>query len=393
MIVAQKLVKGSVYFDSKPLEGASVYLNNTMLGTTTNEKGEFTITVNKGNYELIVSYLGFETMVYNLNIAEYKNPLRFNMQESRNQLDEIVVKKIVYDDEWKYNLEVFKKEFLGASELAKDCKILNKEVLGFNFDAKKNKLEAFARKPIEIKHNKLGYLIKFDLISFERSGNQVSYLGYTRYAPLKGGKRKQRRWKKNRLTAYKGSPVHFFKSLMNKNLVKEGFVVNQFRRELNPDRPSEEEIKNARELLKLNNNFSVIDLSNKKPKNYTALDSAMAVLRKVRLPKYKDYLYKSQLKEKEIVTAQKNLFKLVFKDNLLVVYKGEKEEVGYLKMNPFSKKLREPTFQTSNMIPLVKDIYFDKNGSLTNPLALFYEGYWSYEKFSHSLPLDYKPEE
>ena len=44
------------------------------------------------------------------------------------------------------------------------------------------------------------------------------------------------------------------------------------------------------------------------------------------------------------------------------------------------------------LIPLSKNIVLDKTGVLVQPLAVFYEGYWSYEKFGNSLPLDYVAE-
>lgn len=384
-------IKGRVIFENEPLEGAAVYFNNTMLGTTTNEKGEFTLKTKEGVYELVVSFLGFETVAYQLDTNEYDKPLLFKMKESRNRLDEIVIKKIVYDEEWKYNLASFKQEFLGTSELAKYCEILNEEVLGFDFDADENKLVAFARKPLQIKHKKLGYLITFDLESFERVKNQVSYLGYTRYAQLKGGKRKQKRWKENRLKAFLGSPLHFYQALINKTIKEDGFVVNQFRRVENPERPSAKEIEKARQLLKLNRNNTFIDLSKKKPENYTKIDSAWAVLDKTRLPKFRDLLYKSRLKERHIITQEAGEYKFIFEDNISIVYKGELEEIGFIKRNPFAK-MREPSFQTSSIIPLSRPVVMDQKGTLVNPLAIFYEGYWSYEKFAHSLPLDYLPE-
>ncbi|MEN8879359.1 MAG: carboxypeptidase-like regulatory domain-containing protein [Polaribacter sp.] len=58
-LTAQITINGSVFDSNLPLENVAVYLNNTMLGTTTNNAGEFTLTVTEGEYELIVSYLGF----------------------------------------------------------------------------------------------------------------------------------------------------------------------------------------------------------------------------------------------------------------------------------------------------------------------------------------------
>lgn len=384
---SQVVIKGTVYDVKGPLESVAVYLNNTMLGTTTNENGEFSIPVKEGQYELIISYLGFKKINYSLNTAAYTKPLVFALEEDENVLDEIIIKKTVYDDEWKYNLSAFKREFIGITKLSDDCKILNPEVLHFEYNAKKNILTAFARKPLQIKHKGLGYLITYELESFERNKNHITYLGYSRYQQLKGGKRKQKRWKKSRLQAYNGSVTHFFKTVLNDTFTNEGFIVHQFKRVANPERPSEEEIKKAREFVRLNRtvNFK-IPKKNEIP--LTALDSAWVTIRKARLPKSKDYLYKSKLIKDDILAFKNNNYYLSFDDNLSIVYTKEKEEMRYITRNAFSKK-RNPLPQTSSLIPVKKDIILDKSGLLVNPLAIFFEGYWSYEKFANALPLDY----
>ncbi len=385
----QTTIKGTIYDKNGVLENVAVYLNNTMFGTTTDVKGEFELQVKDGQYELIVSYLGYKKIVYSLNTSNYTKPLTFVLEEEENVLDEIVIKKIVYDEEWKYNLQAFKDGFLGRTSLSKDCEIINEEVIFFDFNRKDNKLEAFAKKPLKIKHKALGYIITFELESFVRTNDYITYLGYTRYEEMKGGNRKQKRWKKNRLIAYKGSQVHFYKSLINDTFTKEGYIINQFKRVENPERPTEQEIQKARELLRLNRNFN-LDFSKKIVTPLTALDSALVTVRKARLPKFKDYLYKSKLKKDEVISFKNNTNTLTFDNNLSVVYTNEKEEEGYILRNVFSKK-REATYQTSSIIPLEKNIVLDKSGILIKPLSIFYEGYWSYEKFAHALPLDYEP--
>ena len=386
---SQIVIKGTVFEQNGPLENVAVYLNNTMLGTTTDENGEFSISVKSGQYDLIVSYLGFKKINYSLNTATYSKPLVFALVEDDEMLNEIIIKKTVYDEEWKHNLAVFKTEFLGKTALAKDCEILNPEVLYFEYNAKVQILTAFARKPIQLKHKALGYSIIYELEHFKRTSEYVTYLGYSRYKELKGGKRKQKRWQKNRLKAYNGSPVHFFKSLLKDEFTAEGFIVNQFKRVPNPERPTALEIKAARELIKLNRNTKFV-IPTKDAKPTTALDSAWITVRKAKLPKSADYLYKSQLQKDDIITTINGAFKLSFENNISIVYKNELEEMGYITRNIFSKK-REPTFQTSSLIPMEKNIYVDKTGVLVNPLAVFNEGYWSYEKFANSLPLDYNP--
>ncbi|WP_299012102.1 carboxypeptidase-like regulatory domain-containing protein [uncultured Polaribacter sp.] len=385
---SQIIITGKVYEVNSVLQGAAVYLNNTMLGTTTNAKGEFTLPVKKGLYQLVISYLGYEKIIYNLNTSTYKKPLKFVLKETSNTLNEIVVKKTIYNQEWRYNLESFKKDFLGTTKFAEDCKIENPKVLHFDFNRKTNLLIAIARKPLIIKNKSLGYEIIYELDEFERSNQTTVYLGYARYKTLKGGQRKQRKWAKNRLTAYNGSYLHFYQSILRNTTYKDGFLVHQFKRLPNPERPTALEIKKAQTLIRLN--LANLNFSKKIENPKTKLDSALVISRKARLPKFKDYLYKSKVPIKDIIERKPNGTYFNFKHNLVLVYTKEKEEMAFILRNTFSK-LRTPTYQTSTLLPNTMPIKIEKNGMLENPLAVLYEGYWSFEKFANSLPLDYVP--
>jgi hypothetical protein len=365
-----------------------------MLGTTTNDKGEFSIPAEEGNYQLIVSYLGFKTITYNLDTKTYNKPLVFALVEDENLLDEIIIQNTKYDQRWEQNLVSFKKEFIGLTTLSKNCEILNPKVLHFEYDWKQDRLTAIAREPLKIMHKGLGYLITYDLDSFIIKGNYVSYLGYRRYKNLKGSKRKQRKWKENRLLSYNGSEIHFYKSVINNKIKQEGYIVDLIKRIPNKERPSEENIKKAQKLVALSNSFfkfsSSSNFSMKIDTPKTALDSALIVLRKAELPKYTDFLYKSNIAVNEIISIRNNIMYLDFQDFISVTYTKEKEEEGFLSRISASKK-REASFQNSYIIPLKHKPIIDSKGLLLSPLDVLYEGYWSYEKFANSLPLDYLP--
>ncbi|MGC6432333.1 MAG: carboxypeptidase-like regulatory domain-containing protein [Jejuia sp.] len=387
----QSIISGIVLDDTEPLEGASVYLNNTTTGAITNTKGEFRLEVDDGQYELIISYLGYKTLSFPLDTETVRDNLVFYLEEQADQLDEIVIKKTVYDKVWEYNLLSFKEAFLGKSEIAKSCEILNPKTLHFEYNYDTKTFTAFARDKLQIKNEALGYQISYDLTHFEIIGNYLTYLGYAFYQPLKGSKRKQKQWQQNRLKAYNGSNLHFYRALLKNEIEEDGFIVNQFRRERNKQRPTDEEIAKASAFLRrskisgINNLSKVIDT----PK--TAVDSAIAIVRKRNLPRFTDYLYKSGLNSSEIVTFQKDIPTLSFENNISVVYTKEKEELAYVRQGVFSKS-RAPVAQTSSIIPLKKFPVLDKRGILINPLDVSLEGYWSFEKFGDFLPLDYEPD-
>jgi hypothetical protein len=386
-IYSQTLIKGKITSSKgEVLEGASVYLNNTTIGTITNNKGEFQLKINEGNYDLVISFLGYKTKQTSINTNTLVHFLNFKMNPETNILDEVVLRKTKYDADWKYNLSRFKQAFLGRTQLAEQCEILNPKSIHFYYDSKANKLTAFAKEPLRIKHKGLGYLINYDLIDFELKNKQLFFSGYARYQNLR--KSIRNKWKRNRLIAFNGSKMHFLRSLLSQKVKEEGFVVNQFKRVLNPERPSDEKIKLAKELVKLHGNK--IDFFKEITEPKTNLDSALVVLKNSRKSKYRDYLYKTDASYNEIVSKKKEITYLDFKNYLMVIYTKETEEENYLK-SMFGERKKASGMQTSNIVLLNEKDIINHSGVLTSPNAVFNEGYWGFESFANMLPLDYQP--
>ena len=68
---AQVTIKGQVLNASgnAPVSKASVYINNSTIGTASAEDGTYTLAgVNPGVYEIIVSHVGFEVVVYKVEV-------------------------------------------------------------------------------------------------------------------------------------------------------------------------------------------------------------------------------------------------------------------------------------------------------------------------------------
>lgn len=382
---SQTYVKGNISGEKNtPLESASIYLNNTTFGTVSDKKGNFSLKVMKGNYEMVISYIGHKTKFIKINTNSKIDFLTIQLVLEDNILDEIVLKKTNYNLKWKNNLYTFKKFFLGQTGLSSKCKILNPKVLHFDFDKKTSTLSAVAKEPLKIKHNGLGYLITYDLVAFSLKENELKFLGYTKFEDLKGKASKQHRWRKNRLKAYNGSTMHFVRSLRSKRLKKEGFEVTQFKRLINDERPSEEKIRNARKTIK---NHHFVDSHKKILNPVTALDSAIIVLQKIKLPKFKDSLYAKNVPYRNMIAKSKNLILLRFLDYLKIVYLNETEEVNYPSRNqenPFNG-------QISNITMLAEYAILDPSGAIVNPLNVFTEGYWGFQSFANMLPKDYQP--
>ncbi|MBL4605515.1 MAG: carboxypeptidase-like regulatory domain-containing protein [Flavobacteriaceae bacterium] len=405
-ISAQITIQGKVLdSQNKPLEGASVYLNNTSIGTTTNDEGKFELVIKEGVHEIIVSYLGYETLQYQLDTSKPNKPLTFKTRASANLLDEIVLNNKKYSKEKRAHfMSRFKRSFIGRTNLSKRCRILNPEVIQFDYNELSHVLEAYVSKPIEVLNKDLGYKIYYDLIHFELTHNKITYLGYTRYVKLKGGRGKQRKWKKNRLRAYNGSQMHFIRSIMNNTFSKEGFIVDQSKRIPNPERPSDSVLKKTRKYLRnlqvqgkptgiviSSKNTSVSFATDKnKGISSTALefkrDSALFILRKARLKKLINMPVKKKLSQGDFVIRSGYSMAIKFQYYLDIRYVNEEEEDNYRRG---SAKLKH---QASILTLFTEYVELDKAGIFIQPLDVFVEGYWSYEKIADLLPLDYYPE-
>ena len=70
--------------------GASVFLKNTTVGAITNEYGFYSITAPKGNYTLVISYIGYANLSKEINLNSNQK-LDLEIAESSTELDEVIV--------------------------------------------------------------------------------------------------------------------------------------------------------------------------------------------------------------------------------------------------------------------------------------------------------------
>ena len=74
---------------NQSLPGANIQWLNTQIGTTTDEKGEFSIPYNSENTKLIISFVGFETDTLTVNSSVY---IKHSLTQTKS-LDEVVINK------------------------------------------------------------------------------------------------------------------------------------------------------------------------------------------------------------------------------------------------------------------------------------------------------------
>lgn len=85
-------IRGTIKDSSngETLLGATVLLKGTSIGSVTNEYGFYSLTVPKGHYELVVSYIGYQTLFKPIELNNDET-VNFELTEQSTSLDEVVI--------------------------------------------------------------------------------------------------------------------------------------------------------------------------------------------------------------------------------------------------------------------------------------------------------------
>jgi len=211
----------------KPLVNVNVFLANTTRGDATDEHGYYLIeNIPPGAYDLVFSMIGFELKIAQVQFIGTKS-LQYNMKLRPQVLKgkEIAVEATV-PKEWRKNLEKFTREFLGDTENASQCKIINPEVLDFEIDKQNDRFIATTDSILIVENRSLGYRLHIILDTFRISKDTLIYATYPRYEELvPQDEDESKQWNENRCRTYSGSFRHFLSSLARGTVEQEYFVL------------------------------------------------------------------------------------------------------------------------------------------------------------------------
>ncbi|MEM6684672.1 MAG: TonB-dependent receptor [Bacteroidota bacterium] len=84
-------IKGTVAHKNNPIPFANVYLENTNKGTMTDDEGNFSLQVEKGDYILIVQSIGYKTFKKAITVGTTIQSITVNLEEDPLGLDQVVV--------------------------------------------------------------------------------------------------------------------------------------------------------------------------------------------------------------------------------------------------------------------------------------------------------------
>jgi len=207
--------------NSEPIEAATVFIDGSTKIFKTDADGKYVISgLSRGGYHLVVNMIGYGSIKQDVLISDNTLTLNIKLIAKEQTLKEVV---IVGDQRFKY-LNTFRKYFLGESEYASACTILNSDIIHFNM--KGQILSANTDDFLVIKNAVLGYKIKYLLRNFQYNTylETTQYQGQCIFEEMTGSKLEQDKWRKNRKEAYYGSLMHYLRSLYRGTAQIEGFV-------------------------------------------------------------------------------------------------------------------------------------------------------------------------
>lgn len=326
-----------------PMQGASVFAENTTLGTVTDQDGKFVLALPNGGYDLIVSYAGFNTKNERIsgNASQAPAELTFELSLKEKLMSDVaIVSNGEVKNGWEKYGKFFLEEFIGKTKNSEQCAIKNPEVIKFYFSKRKNRLKVLANESIVIENNAIGYTIKYDMDSFIHEYNSAVtvYSGYPLFEEKKDTSAAQLQiWKNAREETYYGSTLHFMRSLLKKQLEADGFEI-QLLTESNGKETA----------IAIKDYYGAL--------NFLPSDSANPAS-----------FYPNQWK-------------------FGILYKDEVPSEKYLAENNEAPK----TFQFSSITFQNKEkIFIENNGFYYDQNDITFNEYWAWTKMADALPYDY----
>jgi len=132
-----------------PLPAASIFAQNTTIGTAADAAGNFKLSLPDGGYDLIITSIGYQPEVRRISASENNSRnIVIELKQKDKSLNDVVISNEVADGWEKYGT-FFLENFIGKTTNSNSCTIANKEVLKFYFSAKKNHFKSIGRYAID----------------------------------------------------------------------------------------------------------------------------------------------------------------------------------------------------------------------------------------------------
>lgn len=367
--IAQQEVRGIVVngVDGTSLAAASVFVNNSSKGTITGNDGKFVIAgITETNFQLVVSYVGFETVSININAQNINQFQTVKLFPRERSLEEISLMPIDKRGWQKWGL-LFTGLFIGTTGFAENCSIQNPAVIRFYQNKKTKMLHAYSDGAITIRNDALGYTIDYLLEDFQYDSvsGSMHYLGYASYKDLQSrGKSKTKRWVRNRHLAYRGSILNFMRALYVDSVAEEGFT--------------------AKDKIKIYAGDSVF--------NSIYRGGSMAQFVKI-----SDRIYAVSIGFRDTTMTVADYVELTDTTNFpvqkLTTFDAIKKQKIFYFNNYLEVKYKLPDYNSELTLQTEDPVIVEANGFYFNPTNLSLSGFWADQRMAYTLPFDYIDEQ
>jgi len=369
-VLFSQTIKGTVVNDiDKPIENVNIYLDGTKTGTTSAADGSFSLT-SKNNNSLVFQKDNYETVI--VNTSDVLNKKLKVVLIKAKEIEEVVIIPFT-ETAYKNYIKYFLDSFIGSDQ--SNVKIKNQRSLKFSYDKTNKILRVKAPQTLIIENKNLGYKIDYNLQDFvgDFENKTTRYTGTSFFKETKNTDK----IKLNRMNAYDGSQVHFFRSVFANKVADEGFIVNQITKFPNSKYPTEEELqrlKDFTEMFKskgtLNIPEDILDIGNRKRNEQP----------------YKIGITKTQIPETDYTKKTDNKLFLDYDYMMQINFKRYFYE---LQKGQFVKTTI-PIVETSFLHPENDTFEIYTNGNTSNPGMLTNQGEFTKNKIEFLLPLDYQ---
>ncbi|WP_296702429.1 carboxypeptidase-like regulatory domain-containing protein [Algoriphagus sp.] len=209
----------------------NVFINNTTIGTTTNEDGIFTLFRPDlpGTFQLVASFVGYSTNIIEVSIGEGETKtVDFVLTPLASVLSEVELKSR-RDKPWERNLKRFKDVFLALPDdpIGEKLELMNPWVLEFDKvkpDKGANYIQATAQEPLILENEALGYKVTYYLQDYKFYNFKSSYYGlafFENKTPKDSAQSAE--FLLNKQTSYQGSIKHLMRSILLQQVSEQGF--------------------------------------------------------------------------------------------------------------------------------------------------------------------------
>lgn len=390
-LYSQAIISGKVVDKGtgEVVVGATVYIDNTTIATSSNKSGEFALkTMEAASFNIVCSAVGYELTTIQLGQLDGKTRNLFiTLVPKAIAIEEVLVSAFLKDG-WKIWGKKFTSSFIGSSTFAEHCVIENPDVIRFRYNEDDHVLHATASVPIMITNKDLGYTLYCDLKTYEMH-TKTGTLYYDGYLRFESVDRPTGRMKANRKAVYQASFMRFLRSTFHKNWEKDGYVVKELF--LEPNLDGDQAVKTLKDIEEVirkdyagNSKAYWIAVG---PKGFFTTERLGGPVGQAEI----NLIYGKKLAETDIISSRnhnRGLANVSYKSALSIENAKIKVDVNYAK----SDKKRNSNSRLL-FTPQDAEIEINRLGEFKPIKNWSLDGYFAwFNKMSTILPLDYEAE-